>query len=216
MTLQLSAIWPFVLGTVLIVLLPGANSLYVLTASARTGAQAGARAAAGIVVGDTVLMTLSILGAATVLHSGTVFFSLLKWAGAVYLAWLGIGLIRNGIDTIRRAKRGEGTVPPQTEADFGAPFRRALITCLLNPKSILFFAAFFVQFINPKATGAWLTFLVLGAIMQAVSISYLSTLIVLGSKLGRRAGGSSRLVVVGLFAAGIVFCGFAARLAWGA
>jgi leucine efflux protein len=232
MGLDWSILWPFVVGTVLIVLLPGANSLYVLTTSARTGVMAGTRAAAGVVVGDAILMALSIAGAATILQSGDLLFTVLKWAGSAYLVWLGVGLLRSGVSTWRRIRAGEARGAADAQTDGGAaqtdggagqvatkqgsPFTRALFTCLLNPKSILFFAAFFVQFIDPDAPNGWLLFLVLGLIMQLVSVLYLGTLIVLGAKLGRRIGGDSPLVVFGLIAAGLVFCGFAVRLALGA
>ncbi len=72
----------FILGTVFIVLLPGPNSLYVMTVASRHGIAAGYRGAAGIFAGDTVLMLLSTAGAASLLRSTPLAFMVVKYVGA--------------------------------------------------------------------------------------------------------------------------------------
>src|SRR5512139_991592 len=86
----------FVLGTIFIVLLPGPNSLYVMTLASRWGVAAGYRGACGIFVGDAILMVLSASGAASLLRATPELFMLFKYAGAAYLMWIGIGLARSG------------------------------------------------------------------------------------------------------------------------
>lgn len=85
----------YLAGLVLIVLLPGPNSLYVLSVAARKGIRTGYAAAAGVFTGDTVLMTLAALGAASVLQTTPVLFLVVKYAGAGYLTWMAIGMIRS-------------------------------------------------------------------------------------------------------------------------
>ena len=68
----------FILGTIFIVLLPGPNSLYVMTLASRRGLLEGYRAAGGIFVGDTILMLLAATGAASALHASPATFTLLK------------------------------------------------------------------------------------------------------------------------------------------
>ncbi len=86
----------FVAGTVAIVLLPGPNSLYVLTVATRAGLRMGYAGALGIVTGDLVLMLLTIFGAASVLNAYPHVFHAIKWAGAAYLGWLGLKLLWGG------------------------------------------------------------------------------------------------------------------------
>ena len=84
----------FVLGTIFIVLLPGPNSLYVMTVASRWGVAAGYRGACGIFLGDLILMILSATGAASLLQATPALFMGLRYAGAAYLVWLRIGLLR--------------------------------------------------------------------------------------------------------------------------
>jgi leucine efflux protein len=84
----------FVLGTIFIVLLPGPNSVFVLSTASMRGVGAGYRAAAGVFVGDMILMLLAATGAASVLYANPTLFMVLKYAGAAYLAWIGFGLVR--------------------------------------------------------------------------------------------------------------------------
>jgi len=84
----------FVLGTIFIVLLPGPNSVFVLSTASMRGVGAGYRAAAGVFVGDMILMLLAATGAASVLYANPTLFMVLKYAGAAYLAWIGLGLVR--------------------------------------------------------------------------------------------------------------------------
>ncbi|HEY7803510.1 MAG TPA: LysE family transporter [Orrella sp.] len=84
----------FVLGTIFIVLLPGPNSVFVLSTASMRGVGAGYRAAAGVFVGDMILMLLAATGAASVLYTNPTLFMVLKYAGAAYLAWIGFGLVR--------------------------------------------------------------------------------------------------------------------------
>src|SRR5690606_17479528 len=85
----------YLAGLVLIVLLPGPNSLYVLSVAARKGVRTGYAAVAGVFTGDAVLMTLAALGAASVLTTTPLLFLAVKYAGAGYLAWMAYGMLRS-------------------------------------------------------------------------------------------------------------------------
>src|SRR4051812_12741117 len=98
-------IWAYAIGTFLIILLPGPNSLYVLAVGAQRGVRAGYRAATGVFVGDATLMVLSAAGVASLLHSTPLLFNVVKYAGAGYLAWLGIGMIRSARRSWRSRQR---------------------------------------------------------------------------------------------------------------
>ncbi|MGW0284738.1 leucine efflux protein LeuE [Streptomyces sp. NPDC003236] len=202
----------YLAGLVLIVLLPGPNSLYVLSVAARRGVRSGYTAAAGVWCGDTVLMTLSAAGVASLLQANAVLFGIVKYAGAGYLTWLAIGMMRAAWQMWRT--RREKTV--EETADIVAaeerPFRRALVVSLFNPKAILFFVAFFVQFVDPGYAYPALSFVVLGAFAQAASFLYLSALIFGGTRLAAAFRRRKRLSATATSAAGALFLGFALKL----
>jgi leucine efflux protein len=216
-------IWAYLLGTVAIILLPGPNSIYVLSVAARRGVRAGYAGACGVFIGDAVLMILSAAGVASLLRAEPVLFLVVKYAGAGYLCWIGIGMLRGAwrrwdtppaepAGAIAAAAEPAGSAATAAPAERN-PFRRALVVSLLNPKAILFFISFFIQFVEPGYAHAWLSFLVLGTIAELVSAVYLTTLIFTGSYLAvqfRRRRKLSTALTTGVAA---IFVGFAVRLA---
>ncbi|MFD5191377.1 leucine efflux protein LeuE [Streptomyces sp. NPDC058357] len=207
----------YLAGLVLIVLLPGPNSLYVLSVAARRGVRTGYVAAAGVWTGDTVLMTLSALGASSLLQTTPVLFAVVKYAGAGYLAWLAIGMLRAAVAMWRERHRrvaeltGEDAGPVAVAA-MERPYRRALVVSLFNPKAILFLISFFVQFVDPGYAYPALSFLVLGTLLQIASFLYLSMLIFGGTRLSAAFRRRKRLSAGATSAAGLLFLGFAAKL----
>lgn len=213
----------YLVGLVLIVLLPGPNSMYVLAVGARDGVRAGYAAACGVFTGDAVLMTLSAAGVASVLQANAIVFDVLKYLGAGYLGWLALGLLRAAVRTLHAAgsrHRGEPLDPDAAaevaalvRSTHGHVYRRALVVSLLNPKAILFFIAFFVQFVDPAYPRPWLSFLVLGTFAEIVSALYLTALILAGTRLAAAFRERRRLAAGGTSLVGVVFLGFAVKLA---
>lgn len=211
-------LFTFVLGTVFIVLLPGPNSLYVMAAASRWGVRAGYQGAAGIFVGDTILMLLAVTGMASVLRATPELFMVIKYAGAAYLAWVGISLLRGALATWRRGDEtaeqvgdGRPDYPPVRSAPH--PFRTALVISLMNPKAILFFVSFFIQFVDPAYEHPALSFVILGVIVQICSVLYLSTLIFAGARLAAQFRRHRRVAAGATAGVGGVFIGFGAKLA---
>jgi len=203
----------YLAGLVLIVLLPGPNSLYVLSVAARRGTRAGYTAAAGVWCGDTVLMTLSAAGVASLLEANAVLFGIVKYAGAGYLTWLAFGMLRAAWAMWRSRKERAAMEPAAaTEAADERPYRRAFVVSLFNPKAILFFVAFFVQFVDPGYAYPALSFVVLGAFAQLASFLYLSALIFSGTRLATAFRRRRRLAAGATSAAGALFLGFAVKL----
>jgi leucine efflux protein len=202
----------YLVGLALVILLPGPNSLYVLSVSARRGVRSGYRAAGGVLCGDATLMVLSAAGVASLLQASPMAFSVVKLLGAGYLTWLALGMLRGAWGVWRRrATAVEGVVvsgPPPGER----PYRRALGASLLNPKAILFFVAFFVQFVDPTYPYPALSFLVLGFWVQLFSITYLSILIFSGARLAAAVRRRRRLQAGASAAAGGAFLAFAVKL----
>lgn len=209
----------YLAGLALIILLPGPNSLYVVSVAARRGPRVAYRAAAGVLCGDTVLMTLSAGGVASLLQASPLLFSIVKFAGAGYLTWLAIGMLRGAVALWRgrqerRAERQDADASaqaPRKEA-VERPYRRALVVSLLNPKAILFFISFFVQFVDPSYAHPALSFLALGAWAQLFSFTYLTILIFSGTFLAATFRRRRRLTAGLSAGAGAAFLGFAAKL----
>ncbi|MFI6508078.1 leucine efflux protein LeuE [Streptosporangium sp. NPDC050855] len=223
-------IWTYVVGAFFIVMLPGPNSLYVLGLAAQHGVRQGYRGAMGVFLGDAVLMVLAAAGAASLLTSTPILFAVVKYAGAAYLVWIGFQMLRSAWRSWRSpaapgsassassagsagSAGSSGAAGAAGTAPVRNPFRRALVISLMNPKAILFFISFFIQFVDPGYATPALSFLILGAICQAFSALYLSVLIFGGAFLAARLRARRRLSAGLRTGAGALFIGFGARLA---
>ena len=205
-------LWSYVIGAIGIILLPGPNSLFILSVATARGVRPAYRGAFGVFLGDILLLALVGLGAAGLMRSYPELFMVVKYAGAAYLAWVGVQLVRGALASMRGqadAPGGESEMP----AHLARPFRRALLISVLNPKAILFLLSFFVQFIDPTYPEPWVPFLILSAIVMACSAVYLSCLIFTGARLAavfrRRHGLSAGLSS----AVGALFVWFGVKLA---
>ncbi|MEV7776886.1 leucine efflux protein LeuE [Kitasatospora sp. NPDC088351] len=205
----------YVLGALVIVLLPGPNSLYVLSVAARKGVRTGYTAAAGVFVGDLTLISLTSLGAASLLEANPAVFAVVKFGGAAYLLWIGIGMLRAArqLWRERRADDPAATAAGPAPEAVERPFRRALVISLLNPKAILFLLSFFTQFVDPSYGRPALSFALLGGVLQTFSLLYLSMLIFAGTTLATAFRRRKRLSAGLTSGVAVLFAGFAAKLA---
>lgn len=153
----------FVLAAALVIAVPGPATIHV-AAKARYSVKIAGLAVAGIVAGDVVLITLSGLGFAALVSKWPILLLTIKIIGAVYVAYLGIGLLRAKPDAHSKA-------PAEASSIFG-DFIKGLLITLTNPKPILFFAAFFPMFID-KTTRSWMqSFYALGALFEFINLIY--------------------------------------------
>lgn len=205
--------WTYLVGLILIILLPGPNSMYVLSVAARKGVRTGYLAACGVFTGDAVLMVLSAAGVASVLQTHALLFDVVKYLGAGYLGWLALGMLRGAWSMWRRPRGDMAEELIDAKVSVERPYRRALVISLLNPKAILFFIAFFVQFVDPTYPRPWLSFLVLGVLVEIASLLYLTALIFAGARLAAAVRRRRALSAGGTTVVGAVFLGFAVKLA---
>ncbi|MEY9968118.1 leucine efflux protein [Streptacidiphilus sp. MAP12-16] len=206
----------YVLGALLIVLLPGPNSMYVLSVAARKGVRTGFRAASGVFVGDTTLILLTSLGAASLLKATPLVFDGVKLVGAAYLLYIGYGMLKSARQLWRDRHSdpaAEESDQPEVQDERERPFRRALVISLLNPKAILFLLSFFVQFVDPVYGQPEVSFAILGATLQVFSVLYLTTLILAGTYLANAFRRRRRLSAGLTTGVAALFIGFAAKLA---
>ncbi|MEY4013274.1 MAG: hypothetical protein RLZZ290_138 [Pseudomonadota bacterium] len=214
--LGIQGFWQFVLGTIIVVLLPGPNSLYVLTTAAREGPHLGWRAAWGIFTGDTLLMVATASGAASLMVLFPLAFEAVKSLGAIYLGWIGVGLLRAGLVQWRYAPQQSNTLQTEVHTHSGAseqaPYWKALGLSLTNPKAILFFLAFFTQFVRVDAPSPALAYTVLGLVVQTCSLIYLWMLIKAGTQLKSTFTRHPKLSAVGIVVVSLCFMGFALHM----
>jgi len=185
-------LWTYVMGAFGIILLPGPNSLYVLSVATARGVRAGFQGAYGVFVGDTILLLCTALGAASLLRTHPTAFMVVKYAGAVYLFWVGLNLLwgalkglRGRADAVQVTANASTTATEDSAVQLQNPFKRALVISLLNPKAILFLLSFFVQFIDPTYAQPEVPFLILSAILMTFSALYLTALIFTGARLAQ-------------------------------
>ncbi|RZG75019.1 leucine efflux protein LeuE [Acinetobacter sp. WCHAc060025] len=203
----------YILGTIFIVILPGPNSLYVMSIASRFGIKTGYIGALGVFTGDLILILCTVLGAASLLHAFPWLFVVLKIVGASYLSYLGIRLLIASFKTWFSKPQNIQANSNTSSTEQFHPFRTALTISLLNPKAILFYLSFFVQFVDPDYPYPALSFAALSVILQIISMSYLTILIFSGVKLASFFNARYRVAASCVAAVGLLFCGFGLKLA---
>ena len=147
----------FVLAGLLLNVTPGPDMLYIIGRSTGQGWKAGAAATFGVSAGCSVHIAAAALGISALLTASATAFALLKIAGAIYLVYVGISMLRAKPLAVD-AKPGE------RRDSLRAIFAQGFLTNALNPKVALFFLAFLPQFIDADAAMKPLAFLFLGVI----------------------------------------------------
>jgi leucine efflux protein len=201
----------FFIGTVIIVLLPGPNSMFVMTVAARDGCRAGFSGALGIFAGDSILMMLSVAGVASLIQTTPILFMTLKLFGGGYLAWLGFGLLKHAFD--KQTALAEQSSTDHLHHKRSKPFRTALTISLLNPKAILFFISFFIQFVDPSYDQPLVSFFILGCLVQIVSQIYLASVISIAVYTRRRLNQGHWFGRLGKALAGSAFVSYGLKMA---
>ncbi|NRA20281.1 MAG: leucine efflux protein LeuE [Oceanospirillaceae bacterium] len=204
----------YVLGAVLIILLPGPNSLYVLSLAAKQGKRTGWAAVAGVFIGDSLLILATALGAITLLNAYPAIFMAIKYAGAAYLIVIGVTLIGGAIKTWRQVDdESMQRVNNITKSSSMKAFRKALLVSVLNPKAILFLLSFFLQFVDPLYPQPVIPFFILAITLQVFSLLYLGVLIYAGSVLAAAFKKRQKLSALSGGGVGAAFVLFAVKLA---
>jgi len=153
----------FVASALLLNITPGADMLYVLSRASSQGARAGAAAALGIATGCLIHTTLAVAGLSAILATSAVAFQIVKYAGALYLAYFGLMLLLKA--------RQPAVAPASNSQSRSLPrvYRQAILINALNPKVALFFLAFLPQFIAAGSFHRVMAFVLLGATFNATS-----------------------------------------------
>ena len=193
----------FLAAALLLAITPGPGIFYVLARSLAGGKREGIQSSLGTFVGGLFHVFAAALGLSAILAASAVAFHTVKYAGAAYLVWLGIRMIRT-----RNAEMTVEAMGPSNGA-----FRQGILTEVLNPKTALFFLSFIPQFVAPGQGHLFLQFALLGSI--SVGLNTAADLVVVGmaSPLERKLKNSTRFRRRQRTASGIGMIGLGAYLA---
>ncbi len=155
-----STLGAFVAATVVLLLIPGPAILFTLNRSLADGRRVGLAAVVGLEVGDVIQVSAAVAGLSAVIATSAAAFSVVKWAGVVYL-------VVTGALTLRRP--ADGIDPDQPGMSARRAFRQGIIVNALNPKTALFFLSIFPQFVDADGGNAGTQSLVLGAVFVVLA-----------------------------------------------
>ncbi len=199
----------FVAGSIVLNMTPGTDTLYIVTRSIAQGPRAGLVSAAGIMTGCVVHVISAALGLSLVLTRFPAIFSLVTWAGALYLAWLGIRTLRSPHPDF------ETTDSRFSRNTLMTIYRQGVLTNVLNPKVAVFFLAFLPQFITPSAASGPGPFLMLGTTFLVTGTTWSLILTRTAAAMTHRLRTSHRIGMILQKASGLIFLGFGLNLAAG-
>lgn len=191
----------FCAAILLFLALPGPGTFALITSTGQGGLRAGAAATAGVILGDQVLLWLAVAGVAALLAAHPRVFQGVQYAGAVYLAWIGLKLL-----LARPGSAAPIRIEPRRYA------RQAFLITLLNPKAIVFYMAFFPLFIDPAQHRGAVTFLAMAATIAVLTAAYGLALCAFADAISARVRAHRRLAQALERLAGVCLIGFGIRL----
>jgi threonine/homoserine/homoserine lactone efflux protein len=193
----------FVITVCLFLALPGPGNLAILTAYRLGGVRAAMTSTLGIACGDQILILLALGGLAAILEEAPLIFRWVEYAGAAYLIYLGLRLMR----------------PKEVAQEFSAfqlkdSFRQSLWITLLNPKAIIFYMAFFPLFIDKSRRIDLQAWAVLAGTIAVLTVLYGVLLLMLIGLLSRAFKETQALTKYLARSLGVLFIGFGIKLAF--
>ncbi|PIE66735.1 MAG: homoserine lactone transporter [Deltaproteobacteria bacterium] len=148
----------FVFSCILLNITPGQDTMYIIGRSLAQGRRAGIMSVLGIMTGVLVHTLLAALGLSVILATSSLAFAVVKYTGAAYLVWMGVGFLINRNGTQTPGDR------PTGQPESWKIFKQGVLTNVLNPKVALFFLSFLPQFVTVQTQSVFLPFMVLGLV----------------------------------------------------
>ena len=182
--------------------IPGPGNLALITSTGKGGVRGGLAATLGVIAGDQVLMWAAVAGVAALLLAYPAAFHAVQWAGAAYLAWLGVKMLL--------AKPGAKPILNIQPRHY---FRQAALITLLNPKAIVFYMAFFPLFVDPARHQGLATFGAMAATIATLTFLYGLIVVLLTHHLAERMRANPLIGRVLEKIAGTFLLGFGIKLA---
>jgi threonine/homoserine/homoserine lactone efflux protein len=167
----------FLAAATLLAVTPGPGIFYVLARTISGGRREGTLSALGTFVGGSAHVLAAGLGLSAVLLASAVAFAVVKYAGAAYLVWMGIRMIRS---------RNVPMEEPVEDEKTNRAFQQGILTELLNPKTALFFLSFLPQFVKPSLGHVVVQFLLLGIMSVVLNTTADLLVVVFAAPIGAR------------------------------
>ncbi len=199
----------FIIAAFILNLTPGIDTMFILNKSISQGKHAGLISVAGIMSGCVVHVLFAAFGLSLILSTSAIIFNMIKYAGALYLIYLGIKTLMNKGTTINT-----GAMQNKSKQKLYTIYKQGVLTNVLNPKVGLFFLSFLPQFINPSHANGSLPFLILGATFLITGTLWCLILTWTASQMTTtlRANTFTNTILQKL--SGLIFIGFGLKLAF--
>lgn len=202
--MEFSTIWLFVIAAATLLIIPGPAVFYIMARSIDQGKKAGLVSVLGVSLGGSVHVLAGAIGVSAILMTSATAFSIVKYLGAAYLIYLGCRTL------FSRSDQTASDVPQAPRKKLAKIFYESALVEVMNPKTALFFLAFFPQFISPSGGSVPLQFLLLGAIFIILAFISDGLYAILAASIRKRMKVSSKLqnritgylyIVLGVFSA---------------
>jgi leucine efflux protein len=194
--------WAFVVAVIIFLAIPGPGNLAIITSTSKGRIMGGLAATFGVIAGDQVLMWLAVAGVAALLAAHPSVFAVVQYAGAAYLAYLGVKMIV--------AKPGDAPILHMEPRQY---FKQSMLITLLNPKAIVFYMAFFPLFVDPARHQGLLTFGVMAVTIAFLTLVYCFSVTLITHFAAERMRANPRIASWLNKIAGMMLVGFGLKLA---
>ncbi len=202
-----STIGLFLAAALVLVIIPGPNIVYIVTRGVHQGRAAGIASALGVEAATLIHVAAATLGLSAILASSATAFSVVKYAGAAYLLYLGVRALF-GSDH----EAAERTLAPM---NLGQIYRQGVVVNALNPKTALFFLAFLPQFVDPARGSIAVQTLVLGILLAILGLANDIAYALAAGRAGSWLKGNARFRSLERRLTGIVYIGLSVTTAFG-
>lgn len=200
----------FLLAGILLNLTPGNDTIFILSRTIAQGKQAGIMSVLGIATGSIIHTTFAAFGLSIIIAESIIAFSILKYAGAFYLAYIGFKMLTD------QSPVEIGIQSKEKEVNLKKVYRDAVITNLLNPKVALFFIAFLPQFIDPEYKNTVLPFMLLGVSFTITGTAWCLTLVNFATVISFKLTRNKNLTIYITKACGAILIGLGIKVAFNA
>ncbi|MGG0155604.1 LysE family translocator [Bacillus mycoides] len=193
----------FLLTGILLNLIPGADTMYIVGRSISQGRKAGVYSVFGIITGSLVHTLLVAFGLSIILTKSIVLFNTIKVIGVIYLVYLGIKMILDKTNVAFQAS--------SNKLNIRKIYLQGLLTSLTNPKVSLFFIAFLPQFIDTKASGP-MPFIILGITFTVTGLLWCLFVAFFSSYVTKKLRGNQKVGMILNKVTGLIFIGMGLKL----
>jgi len=193
----------FLLTGILLNLIPGADTMYIVGRSISQGRKAGVYSVFGIITGSLVHTLFVFFGLSIILTKSVVLFNIIKIIGVIYLVYLGIKMVLDKTNVDFQAS--------SNKLNIRKIYIQGLLTSLTNPKVSLFFIAFLPQFIDTKASGP-IPFIILGLTFTATGLLWCLFVAYFSSYVTKKLRGNQKVGVILNKVTGMIFIGMGLKL----